>query len=461
METFREVTKHFGLIKIVISLIKQSWLQKTISVRHGAAGSRITQEPTFNWTVLGTGYIGPSNKRGEVANPSEASNSCKREHNAGHTASTKANTRTRAEIWNDYRRCNRANRTGSSNPQQSVEASMGIEMPRNHGGRCLVWRKTMAPMRSEVCFTSLLSIGTEGRRLLKQKFSHDSIYDLSTLKLWEMMEIAFFRTRNITFDCYVSFSRKQKKDETIEQFYSILKELAENSDCEDRVEMIIRDIFITNMLDDEIQRELHRDTVDPDRALSLAVNMEMRHQTQQRICLNNNSNNANGNATSAIQSLNIFRGAKARVNQSGRISFNRAANGQCRGCGQSWTSTHRQVRPALGKKCNHWGLLNHFAKVSRKKLNNTKKSRQDTRIKNVESSDNAEQLENQIVNFINKNEQYNSEYDSSDDNYVAMVENFNTPPIAFAKHNNKNWKNGLPFASRFWQWVHYQIYVTC
>ena len=42
-------------------------------------------------------------------------------------------------------------------------------------------------------FVSLLylSIGTEGRRLLTQKFPHDNIYHLSTLKLWEMMEMAF------------------------------------------------------------------------------------------------------------------------------------------------------------------------------------------------------------------------------------------------------------------------------
>ena len=31
------------------------------------------------------------------------------------------------------------------------------------------------------------SIGTEGRSLLTQKFPHDNIYDLTTLKLWEMM----------------------------------------------------------------------------------------------------------------------------------------------------------------------------------------------------------------------------------------------------------------------------------
>ena len=95
------------------------------------------------------------------------------------------------------------------------------------------------------------------------------------------MEIAFIRPRNKTFDRYVFFPRKQKKGETVEQFYTILNELAENCDCESREEVIIRDIFITNMLEDDVQRELLHDTADPERAQSIAVNMEMGHQNQQ------------------------------------------------------------------------------------------------------------------------------------------------------------------------------------
>ena len=250
-----------------------------------------------------------------------------------------------------------------------------------------------------------LSIGTEGRRLLTQKFPHDIIYDLTTLKLWETMEIAFIRPRNITFDRYVFFSRKRKKVERVEQ-YSILNELVENFDIKNREEVIIRDIFITNMLDDDIQRELLRDTVDAERALSIAVNTEMGHQNQQRISSNNN-NSATGSTINAIQSFNRFRGANARRNQSGRVTVNRAAIGQCRGLGQVWTPTLRQVCAALGKKCNHCGLLNHFAKVCRKKYNNTRNSRQDNRINNVETAASTEQnthSENQIVNYISYNE---------------------------------------------------------
>ena len=288
----------------------------------------------------------------------------------------------------------------------------------------------MESLRSKMCVSSEPNIGTEGRRLLTQKFPRDNIYDLTTLKHWEMMEIAFIRSRNITFDRYVFFSRKQKKDETVEQFNSILKELAENCDFENREEVIIRDIFITNMLDDDIHRELLSDTFDPERALSIAVNMKMGHQNQQRISSNNG---ATSSTVNAIQSFNRFRGAGVRGNQSGRTVVNRASVGQCCGCGQACTTTHRQVRPAMGKKCNHCGLLNHFAKVCRRKLNNAHNTQQNNRINNVETAEITNQnsnQESQNVNYINNNEQINSDYDSSDDNYVATVENVNSPQLA-------------------------------
>ena len=228
------------------------------------------------------------------------------------------------------------------------------------------------------------------------------------------------------------FSRAEKKGETVEQFYCILKELAENCDFENREEVIIRDIFITNMLDDDIQRELLLDTVDPERALSIAVNMEMGHQNQQTISSNNNNSAAN-NTINAIQPYNRFRGASARGNQTCRVAVNREAIGQRRGFGQAWTTTHRQVCPALGKKCNHCGLPNHFAKVCPKKLNTTRNSRHGNRIINVKTAETTEQnpnSENRSINYINYNEQFNSDYYSSDDNYVATLENVSTPHIA-------------------------------
>ena len=61
-------------------------------------------------------------------------------------------------------------------------------------------------------------------------------------------------------------------------------------------------------------------------------------------------------------------------------------------------------------------------KYDRKKLNNSKISQQSKRINKIENSETTEQSESQNMIFMNYNEQKNSDYDSSDDNYVAMSE---------------------------------------
>ena len=266
---------------------------------------------------MGTGYIGPSGKIGEVANPSEASNSCKREHNAVHTTSTKANACT-AELKYEMAIEDATEQTERDRQIRNSQLKLQWEFKSQKITDAVVLcGERPWPLCDQKCVSLLyLSIETEGNRLLTQNFPHDNAYNLSTLKLWEMIEIAFTRPRNINFDRFVFLSKKKKKGETVEQFYRILKELAENCYFENLEEVIIRDIFIANMLDDDIQRELLHDTGEPDRALSIAVNMEMGHQNQQKISSNNNNNNnANGNAINAIQSFNRFCGANARVIQ--------------------------------------------------------------------------------------------------------------------------------------------------
>ena len=54
-----------------------------------------------------------------------------------------------------------------------------------------------------------------------------------------------------------------------------------------REEDKLRDIFRTNKLGDDVQRELLHDTVDQERALSIRINMGIGHQNQQRISSKN------------------------------------------------------------------------------------------------------------------------------------------------------------------------------
>ena len=131
-------------------------------------------------------------------------------------------------------------------------------------------------------FLLYLSIGVEGRRILNCKNPHIIIDTLTTVDIWKIVEEAFIRPRNITFDRHVFLITKQLRGETVDHFYGKLKDSAENCDFEKKEETLIRNAFITNLMDPEFQKELLKQTVEPRQASELAINMElgMRNQHQ-------------------------------------------------------------------------------------------------------------------------------------------------------------------------------------
>ena len=68
---------------------------------------------------------------------------------------------------------------------------------------------------------------------------------------------------------------KQLKGESIEHFFGKLKELSKNCELGSQEDTLIKDLFIVNMQDPEIQKELLRETLEPAQALRLAINMEL------------------------------------------------------------------------------------------------------------------------------------------------------------------------------------------
>ena len=78
---------------------------------------------------------------------------------------------------------------------------------------------------------------------------------------------------------------KQLQSETVKHLYGKLKEIADNCYFENKGETLIRDVFITILIEREIQKELLKQTVEPRQALYLAINMELgmrnQHQIQQ------------------------------------------------------------------------------------------------------------------------------------------------------------------------------------
>ena len=81
----------------------------------------------------------------------------------------------------------------------------------------------------------------------------------------------------ITFDQYMLLSTKETNGESIALFFGKLKELSENCELVNQADTQIRGIFIANMQDFETHQEQLQETIDPVRALRLAINVELDH----------------------------------------------------------------------------------------------------------------------------------------------------------------------------------------
>ena len=96
------------------------------------------------------------------------------------------------------------------------------------------------------------------------------------------MEDSFTKVRNTTYDCFVFYSCKQRKGESMESFYGRLIEQTENCSLGSEETTLIRDAFILNMIDHETQKELFKETVEPSKALEIAIKMKMGAQNQKK-----------------------------------------------------------------------------------------------------------------------------------------------------------------------------------
>ena len=212
----------------------------------------------------------------------------------------------------------------------------------------------------------------------------------------------------------------------MENFYGCLRELSLNCDLGSHEESIIRDVFIANMQDGEIQREMLKETRTAKKALEVAMSIEMGIQNCLKIY-----------GTSAQTTTNEITSASVN-NVQGSWNRSRPSSSQfvkptiCPNCGYGWSATHRQNCSARGKNCKNCGIANHFAKVCRQTKHSYKPK---PRVNNVDDSISeaatvgtsakaAEQV-NHIDRLLQKqgiyDANYDSVYDDYDDNCVATI----------------------------------------
>ena len=117
-----------------------------------------------------------------------------------------------------------------------------------------------------------MALGAEGKRVFAQKHPRVKVLGISFKEFFESLEAAFIKPTTITFVQYKLLSRKQKDRESYEQFWGALSNLARFCEIEINAEQEwIRDVFIFNMKNCDLQRRLLSETLSSVDALNQAI----------------------------------------------------------------------------------------------------------------------------------------------------------------------------------------------
>ena len=176
----------------------------------------------------------------------------------------------------------------------------------------------------------------------------------------ENLSIAFVRKTSVTFERHKLLNRKQRDRESLEQFWGALAEIAKRCDIHTGEDEWIRDIFINNMKNSDIQRKLLTETLPPLEALNVALIDE------KGITNHNKMTNAfKSNGYSSNKSFNHF-----DVKREPTLNIER--NNTCTKCGGNFSKRHLAVCCAKDTACTTYKYRGHstrLCKSRRKKVN--------------------------------------------------------------------------------------------
>ena len=198
-----------------------------------------------------------------------------------------------------------------------------------------------------------IALGEAARKTLLDRKPN---MDIKTTKLNDLLKEcndAFQKKRNRLMDRHKFLNRKQKEDESLEQFWHALNGLAANCDFGTQTTGLVYDIFVSNMRNTVVQERLFTEPKDnPEEALKFAVAFEQGAQQKKTICIK--PTNIKEEPVFAVEKSNECYKSGEKPFFMGHQKVCKARNIQCRSCGKT----------------------GHYARMCRIKQTETKTNRQ-------------------------------------------------------------------------------------
>ena len=158
----------------------------------------------------------------------------------------------------------------------------------------------------------------------------------------------------------------------------MLQALAAKCKLRDMEEELVRDLFITNMTDLELQKKFFVEEMDAERVLKTAMAWESGLENQKSLAnivktKGTNVVSGNKNETTDLRGILDESVPVIKAEPVGAVQRNipnhtvgrRQHIPNCRNCGNAFTQGHKTRCPAQGQACRKCGKRDHFARVCR------------------------------------------------------------------------------------------------
>ena len=184
-----------------------------------------------------------------------------------------------------------------------------------------------------------LSLRAEARGTYHQKNSHTQIEECTTYELVHELNITSANPQNSTFDRFNFFKSMHQPHETLETFYSGIREACALFKFKELEEDLAKDLFISNTTNTPTQMDLLSEVRTPPQVLILAINRERGKANQQEI-LKAHTNNTSWSQVSYIRKRQRPPAPQRTLQQPILPTPPTGEIAPCYKCGQSFIRNH-------------------------------------------------------------------------------------------------------------------------